>query len=80
VNGSHIDSLLHALQGHTEKEDSCDLQIHRQVYKDLAQSRDLGNILFLSGLVPSLIIFEAWWRRCESTCLLQVLDSIEDVS
>lgn len=36
MNAPHNDSLLHALEGHSEEEEACDLDITRQVDEDLS--------------------------------------------
>ena len=80
MNSSHVDSLLHALQGHAEQENSSDLQIDWQVDKDLAQCSNLWLVL-LSLIRHSLAILgQDRWRDGQSTCLLQVLDGVVDIA
>ena len=80
VDGADIDSLLHALESHTEEKDPSDLQIDWQVDKDLAQCSNLWLVL-LSLIRHSLAILgQDRWRDGQSTCLLQVLDGVVDIA
>ena len=80
MDGTDIDSLLHALESHTEEKDSSDLQIDWQVDKDLAQCGNLWLVL-LSLVRHSLAILgQDRWRDGQSTCLLQVLDGVVDIA
>ena len=80
VDGTDIDSLLHALQSHAEEKDPSDLQIDWQVDKDLAQCGNLWLVL-LSLIRHSLAILgQDRWRDGQSTCLLQVLDGVVDIA
>ena len=72
MNASDDDGLLHALESHSEKEKSCDLEVAREIDKDLAKSSDFVLLLFLFSRMM-------WWH-CKCTSLLQVFYRVPYVS
>ena len=74
MDRSDVDGLLHALERHTEEENTRDLQVYRQVDEYLAKGCDLRLVLLVRLRV------DHWrWDR-QRTCLLQVLYRVKDVS
>jgi len=70
VNATHDDGLMHAFQSHSKQEESGDLDVTWKIHKDFAKSCDLWfEVLVSKG-----------WRYCQSSCCLQILNSIADVS
>lgn len=70
MDAAHDDGLMHAFQGHAKQEESSDLDIARKIYKDLTESCD-----------PWLEVFICkGWRNSQSSCRLEILNSIADVS
>ena len=75
MDAAHDDRLLHALKGHTEHEESGDLEIARQVDENLTQSCNLTGLLRIFDAKAHV-----HRRKCQSSSLLQILDGIADVS
>ena len=72
MNASHNDGLRHAFQSHAKEKESSYFQITWQVYEYLSKGRDL-SFLFLFSLS-----IRRW--DCKSSRLLEILNSITDVS
>ncbi len=74
MNATHDDGLLHALQGHTEEEESSDLNVARQVHENSSQRRDLPTRSFRA------ITNRCNKRNSQSSSLLKVLNCVANVS
>lgn len=70
MDATHDDGLMHAFQGHAKQEESSDLDIAWKIHKDLAESCDLWLEVFICK----------GWRNGQSSCRLEILNSIADVS
>jgi hypothetical protein len=70
VDASYNDGLMHALQNHSEKEETCNFDVARQVHENLTKRGD-----------PWFGVFGGKrWRDGQGPCSLQVFDGIVDVS
>ena len=72
MDTTNYDCLVHTFERHSKQKQSGNLDITRQVDKDLAKSCDLLHEVFL--------FFSLGRRYRQGSSLLKILDSITDVS
>jgi len=74
VDAANDNGLMHALERHTKQKEPRDFDITRKVNEYLAQC----SYLLKEVLLPFYLLF--WWWNSQSSCFLQVFNSIADVS
>ena len=70
MEASHHNRLMHALQSHSKKEKSSNTNVTGKIHENLAKSCDLWDKIF----------FLVRRREGESSCSLEILDGIADIS
>lgn len=70
MNAAHYDSLVHTLHGHSEQKESSYFNVTWKIDENFTQSCNFRLV----------VLFRAWWRDCQSTCLLEIFEGIADIA